>query len=212
MQEEAGKATREAMRGVREYYDRTAVEWAKNGYDDEAAPPCLDEFLSLLPKSGRVLDLCCGAGYESRRIQERGFEVIGIDFSEESLRIAKERNPEIPFVLADMLKDYSRIGQVDGIWCSAALVHVENRNLRAAFRQMAKVLRPGGYALCSVREGSGKLEEWSLREIDGELYDRNFIAHTLEELLKAAKGLFSYQRELPSDMAVWRQYLFQGRG
>lgn len=201
------------MRGVQEYYDKTAAEWAANGYDDQAYLPCLDEFLSLLPPGGRVLDLCCGAGYETGRIRERGFDALGLDFSGESLKIARERNPDIPFYQGDMLEDYSCVaGMVDGILLSAGLVHVETADLPRAFAQMAKVVKPGGYVLASIREGSGKLDEWSLRKIDGEQYDRNFIAHTLDEVTQAAKGLFAYRRELPSDMPIWRQLLFAREG
>ena len=200
------------MRGIQEYYDKTAAEWAENGYGGDGYLPCLDEFLSLLPPGGRVLDLCCGAGYETGRIRARGFDALGLDFSGESLRIARERNPDVPFFQADMLGDYSHIGMVDGILLSAGLVHIETKDLALAFAQMAKTVRPGGYVLASIREGSGKLDEWSLREIDGEQYDRNFIAHTLEELTGAAQGLFSYCRELPSDMPIWRQLLFRRAG
>lgn len=201
------------MKGVQEYYDKTAAEWAANGYDDQAYLPCLGEFLSLLPPGGRVLDLCCGAGYETGRIRERGFDALGLDFSGESLKIARERNPDIPFYQADMLGDYSQaVGMVDGILLSAGLVHVETADLPLAFARMAEVVRPGGLVLASIREGSGKLDEWSLREIDGEQYDRNFIAHTPDEVIGAAEGLFSYCRELPSDMPIWRQLLFRREG
>ena len=197
------------MKGVQEYYDKTAAEWAAEGYGDEAYLPCLDEFLSLLPPGGRVLDLCCGAGYETGRIRARGFEALGLDFSGESLRIARQRNPDLPFYQGDMLEDYAHIGMVDGILLSAGLVHVETADLPRAFARMAAVVRPGGYVLASIREGRGRLEEWSLREIDGERYDRNFIAHTPDEIVEAAGGLFCYQRELPSEMPVWRQLLFR---
>lgn len=197
------------MHGVQDYYDKTAAAWAEEGYQPGAELPCLDEFLALLPPGGRVLDLCCGAGYETGRIRARGFDALGLDFSGESLKIARERNPGIPFYQGDMLEDYSRLGPVDGILICAGLVHIETKDLPLAFARMAAVVRPGGYVLASVREGVGKLDEWSLREIDGEKYDRNFIAHTLDELTGAAEGLFSYRRELPSDMAVWRQYLFE---
>lgn len=196
------------MKGIQAYYDKTAQEWAENGYGDESLLPALRAFLSLLPKGGRVLDLCCGAGYESMRIQSLGFTALGLDFSAESLHIARTHNPDIPFYQADMLQDYSYIGQVDGILCSAGLVHITNEQLPQAFARMAQVLRPGGWLLASIREGSGKLDEWSLREIDGESYDRCFIAHTLAELTQAAQGLFCYQKELPCDMPIWRQYLF----
>ncbi len=197
------------MKGVQEYYDKTAAEWAAEGYGDEAYLPCLDEFLSLLPPGGRVLDLCCGAGYETGRIRARGFEALGLDFSGESLKIARQRSPGIAFYQGDMLEDYAHIGMVDGILLSAGLVHVETVDLPRAFARMAEVVRPGGLVLASIREGSGKLDEWSLREIDGEQYDRNFIAHTPDEVIGAAEGLFSYCRELPSDMPIWRQLLFR---
>ena len=182
------------MKGVQEYYDKTAAEWAAEGYGDEAYLPCLDEFLSLLPPGGRVLDLCCGAGYETGRIRARGFEALALDFSAETLKIARQRSPGIAFYQGDMLEDYAHIGMVDGILLSAGLVHVETADLPRAFARMAAAVRPGGYVLASIREGRGRLEEWSLREIDGERYDRNFIAHT---------------PELASDMPIWRQLLFR---
>ena len=38
------------------------------------------------------------------------------------------------------------------------------------------------------------------------------IAHTPEEVVRGAERWFSYCRELPSDMAVWRQLLFRRTG
>lgn len=197
------------MLGTMEYYDKTAAQWAEEGYADGARLPYLTEFLSLLPPGGRVLDLCCGAGYESGRIRAGGFEAVGLDLSAASLEIARERNPGIPFFQGDMLEDYSHVGPVDGILLSAGLVHIENPDLPLAFARMGAVLRPGGYLAASVREGSGRLDSRSIVEVDGQTFDRNFIAHTLDELREAMGPGFAYRRELPSDMAVWRVYLFQ---
>lgn len=196
------------MHNTQEYYDKTAAAWAENGYQDGAELPCLEEFLSLLPPGGRVLDLCCGAGYETGRIRARGFEALGLDLSAESLKIARTRNPDIPFYQGDMLEDWSHVGAVDGILLSAGLVHIGTGDLPLAFARMAEAVRPGGYVLCSIREGSGRLEEWSLREIDGEKYDRNFIAHTVDEVAAAAGAWFAFVRELPEE-APWRQLLFR---
>jgi len=69
--------------GCKEFYDKTAARWAQNGYTEEAEPVCMDEFCALLPSGGRVLDLCCGAGYESFRLRRRGFEPVGLDLSGE---------------------------------------------------------------------------------------------------------------------------------
>ncbi|MDE5892477.1 MAG: class I SAM-dependent methyltransferase, partial [Acetatifactor sp.] len=146
--------------------------------------------------------------YESRRIADLGYEAVGIDFSAESLEIARQKNPTISFYQEDMLCDYSYIGAVDAIIVIAGLVHVETEKLPLAFEQMRKVLKEDGKLLVSIREGIGKMEDRSLCEIEGVQYDRNFIAHTLEELKKAAEGLFSYQCEMKSDMQVWKNYVF----
>ncbi len=174
------------MLGCKDFYNKTAARWAQNGYADEAEPVCMDEFCALLPTGGRVLDLCCGAGYESFRLHRRGFEPVGLDFSGESLAIAREKNPGVSFYQGDMLESYPQVGAVDGIICIAGLVHVETADLPLAFRRMGEVLKPGGYLLASVRYGTGRMEERSVTEIDGEIYDRNFIAHNEEELSAAA--------------------------
>lgn len=198
------------MLGCKEFYDKTAARWAEKGYPDEAEPTCMGEFCALLPAGGRVLDLCCGAGYESFRLRRRGFRPVGLDFSGESLAIARERNPDVPFFQGNMLEDYSaQVGPVDGVICIAGLVHVENRDLPLAFRRIAEVLKPGGYLLASVRYGTGRMEERSVTEIGGETYDRNFIAHNEEELRSAMGSGFTLLRELPSDLKIWAYYLFQ---
>ena len=197
------------MLGCREFYDKTAASWAEKGYLDEAEPVCMDKFCALLPAGGRVLDLCCGTGYESFRLRRRGFQPVGLDFSEESLAIARGKNPEVPFFLGNMLDPYPQVGPVDGVICIAGLVHVENPDLPVAFQRIGEVLKPGGYLLASVRYGTGRMEDRSVTEIDGQIYDRNFIAHNEEELRSAVGKDFTMLRELPSDLKIWAYYLFQ---
>lgn len=195
--------------GCEAFYDKTAARWAERGYVDGAEPVCMDEFCALLPAGGRVLDLCCGAGYESFRLRRRGFEPVGLDFSEKSLSIAREKNPGISFYRGDMRESYPQVGRVDGVICIAGLVHLENQDLPLAFRRIGEVLKPGGYLLASVRYGSGKMEERSIAEIDGRTYDRGFIAHNEEELREAMGPDFTLVKEMPSDLKIWAYYLFQ---
>ena len=195
--------------GCKEFYDKTAAGWAERGYLDEAEPVCMDEFCALLPEGGRVLDLCCGTGYESFRLRRRGFQPVGLDFSKESLTIAREKNPDVPFFQGNMLEPYPQVGPVDGVICIAGLVHVETPDLPLAFRRIGEVLKPGGYLLASVRYGTGRMEDRSVTEIGGQTYDRNFIAHNEEELRAAMGEGFALVREMPSDMKIWAYYLFQ---
>lgn len=50
------------------------------------------------PSNSTVLDLGCGNGALSKVLQEKGFQVIGLDASKELLDIARKNNPEIRFI------------------------------------------------------------------------------------------------------------------
>ncbi len=199
------------MKGTADFYNKTAADWAEKGYGGEVDPPLMD-FVYQFSKGSRFLDLCCGAGYNSKHIQNGGYNVVGIDFSEESLQIAREKNPSIPFYNDNLLNDYSYIGKVDAIVIIAGLVHIENSDLSTAFMRMHSVLNENGKIFMSVRDGVGKIPERSLTTIDGEEYDRNFIAHTLDELIEASKGLFSFEEEVGIDGTVWHNYVFKREG
>ncbi len=121
-----------AKKGVRDFYNKTAREWADKFYADGENEPTLRAFMSGLPQGARVLDLCCGVGCDSMRLAKMGADVVGLDLSEESVAIARERNPGIPFYVGDMLEDYRHIGLVDAIVCIAGLVHVPTEKLRTA--------------------------------------------------------------------------------
>lgn len=197
------------MKNTVDFYDATALDWAKAGYGSEAEIPALLDFAKYYPSGSRFLDLCCGCGYESARICALGYEVVGIDFSEESLKIAREKNPGIMFYNDNLLNDYSYIGKVDAIFVIAGLVHIETAQLRQAFSRMHDVAKKNGRLFITIREGKGKLLDRSLMVVNGEEYDRNFIAHTLDELMDAASGLFHFLQEVGYDGTVWHNYIFQ---
>lgn len=197
-------------KGVREFYNKTAQQWADQGYSDHSNLPFLLALLNELPSHPRILDLCCGAGYDSMRLASLGADVVGIDLSEESLYIARKHNHELVFYLGNMLEDYSYIGKVDGILCSAGLVHLSTEQLPAAFNRMASVIEKGGSILLTIRDGEGRVSRFSDVVVDGEEYDRAFFAHTLTELESAAEGLFQFAKELDrGNPPIWRNYIFK---
>lgn len=198
------------MKDTKDFYNKTASEWANKWYEDETLLPYLIEFMNCLPEHPRVLDLCCGAGYESMRMKKLGADVTGLDFSEESIRIAKKRNPNIKFIVEDMLNDYSYLGKFDGCAVIAGLVHLPNEKLSKAFEQINKVLNDNGFIFVAVKDGNGKSIKLSYRTIDGLDYDRDFYLHTLNELKLYSSGKFDYIRELLIDKeSAWKYYIFK---
>jgi len=43
-----------------------------------------------MPKAGLILDFGCGNGTQTRKFVQEGWQLYGIDISEESIRIARE--------------------------------------------------------------------------------------------------------------------------
>ncbi len=199
-----------AKKGIPDYYNKTASQWADTFYASDEGLPTLTDFMSRLPRGSRVLDLCCGTGYDSMRLAQMGASVVGLDLSEASIAIARERNPDIPFYVGDMLEDYRYIGPVDAIICNAGLVHLPTEKLRTAFTRMHEVMKPGGSLLLVIRDGTGRIDRLSDVVVDGEAYDRAFYAHNLAELEEHAEGLFAFDRTIEEpETSIWVNYVFK---
>ncbi|MEF9934942.1 MAG: class I SAM-dependent methyltransferase [Clostridium sp.] len=198
------------MKGVQDFYNETAPDWADKWYEDTSLIPYLKEFFSFLPNNPRVLDLCCGAGYESMRMASLGAEVVGLDFSAESINVAKTRNPNIKFINEDMLNDYSYIGKFNGCAVIAGLVHLTEDKLNMAFQRISSVLYDNGYLFIVVEDGQGKNSESSFVNINGIDYDRDFYRHSLNTLIASSKNIFKYIKEINLDNdPLWKYYIFK---
>lgn len=54
-----------------------------------------------IPPSPKILDLCCGTGELAHGLHEKGYQVTGLDGSEEMLRYARQNSPDSEFILDD---------------------------------------------------------------------------------------------------------------
>ena len=90
----------------------------------------------------RVLDVATGTGDLAVELAGRGCEVVGSDFSERMLELARQKAPAIPFEQGNALD----LPYVDDSF-AAATVGFGARNfsdLAQGLREMARVVRPGG--------------------------------------------------------------------
>lgn len=97
---------------------------------------------SLADKSSTVLEIGCGTGLFSGKFYQRtGAKIIATDISPELLNVAKEKYPEVEFVLADAMQIQFDANTFDVVFGSSVLHHLEfERSLNQIFR----VLKPGG--------------------------------------------------------------------
>jgi SAM-dependent methyltransferase len=171
------------MNEARRFYDLNARRYADEWYANDLMLPSVEDFLSLFPAAPRILDLGCGPGNESRRLARGGAVVVGLDFSGESIKIAREMNPGLSFVEADFASIGPELGAFDGVFACASLIHLEAAALAAVLERIWPILRPGGYFLAIYRQGEGPIV--SRPEIAGESLVRIVQQYTRPRLRAA---------------------------
>lgn len=103
-----------------------------------------------------VLDLACGTGTMSFLLAQRGYELIGVDFSPEMLSIAAEKTlegeGEPPIFLCQAMEELDLYGTVDACVCLLDSVNHVTRpdQLRKAFQRVWLFLEPGGLFVFDV--------------------------------------------------------------
>lgn len=110
-------------------------------------------FALLNPQMGeKILDIGCGDGVWYNELRKRGIDVTGIDLSAYDLGKLKERAESmfvVPKVLeADAQKMPFESETFDKAYSICTFEHI--RNDQAAFRETARILRPGGCFVVSL--------------------------------------------------------------
>jgi ubiquinone/menaquinone biosynthesis C-methylase UbiE len=91
------------------------------------------------------LEIGCGTGKNTQFLLTKSNHLTAIDFSEEMLKIAKEKitAPNIQFVQADIRADWTFADKkYDLVSFSLVLEHIEN--LKDIFKKLSAVIRPQG--------------------------------------------------------------------
>ena len=128
----------------RTFYDRVAASYDRR----HASPVTLrlrtgERKLIRRFAGGRVLDIGCGTGYH---MDYDDLDIIGIEISDEMIKIAKGRGHDVKRGLAERLPFSD--GSFDTIFCFFAVLNMCDH--RKAVQEMARVLKPGGCALLSL--------------------------------------------------------------
>jgi ubiquinone/menaquinone biosynthesis C-methylase UbiE len=118
-------------------------------------PYGFNEFVETLPKNALVLDVGCAGGRDSKRLTERGFNVIGIDLVDEFLEHAQADVPGADFYKMDLLELDFPSNSFDAIWACAVLLHIKKKDISKALAGFHKVLKRNGKLCIAVKEGRG---------------------------------------------------------
>lgn len=135
-----------------------------DSYDDQrtAAPSANEGLVALresLPEQPRVLDLGCGAAEGSLQFlpDERA---VGLDFSTEQLRLARERT-EAGLVAGELTALPFAADSFDAVTAFYSVIHLPVETHRDCYEEVARVLAPGGEFLFSIGDDwAGENDDW----------------------------------------------------
>jgi 2-polyprenyl-3-methyl-5-hydroxy-6-metoxy-1,4-benzoquinol methylase len=95
----------------------------------------------------RVLDVGCGRGRWSRLLRDNGAHVVGIDVSEDAIRLNQANIPGARFIKQDVLDMDFAAGSFDVAVSVTVLQHVPYDKQSLAMGRLRHVVRSGGHLL-----------------------------------------------------------------
>ena len=148
---------------TKEDYNKIAEFFAKTRADERE----LLQFSALLKSGQRILDWGCGNGRLIHLLKDRSIHYIGVDQSEEMIRLAEQEFKKecvegwvsfqvIPGLPPWPLKDR----QFDGIFSIASFHHLPTKQQRyAVVKEMARVLKDDGFLVLTTWN---LMSDWAL--------------------------------------------------
>jgi len=135
------------------------MKWNAELYDDKHSFVFEygENVLELLDIKRReqILDLGCGTGQLTERIQERGAIATGIDASADMIKAAQEKYPDVHFEVADGA-NFHFDKQFDAVFSNATLHWILNPD--AAIKCVYDALKPGGRFVAEMG-GKGNVQK-----------------------------------------------------
>jgi len=143
---------------VSKEWDEASESWAdfirtgKDYYREEMNNPATFKMIGNV-NGKQLLDLSCGEGHNTRILAKKRARVIGVDFSQKMIMLARQREKEdrlgIKYYVSDSadLKEFEN-ERFDIVTCSMALMDIER--YEDALSEVARVLKKNGKFVFSI--------------------------------------------------------------
>jgi SAM-dependent methyltransferase len=160
-----------------------------------------------------VLELGCGTGRDARGFAAAGFQVTAVDYSVTAIERARQEidnPPTIRFRRTDALTALQETltASLEAVYVHAVYMMLPDDELAAVFREVRRVLHPGGFHLFAVRSvtdptaGLGEQvtpDVW--RRSAGSVPYRFFRSETIDAL--TAQGFERWATDFPEGLHFW---------
>jgi len=160
-------------------WDASAKSWAANSremWDEGSRKSIIPFFVEHIP-AGKVVDLGCGDGYGSLKLARAGFQVIGLDLSQEMITEAAEKTKNqdnLSFIQGDLTALPFETEEVDSIMAINSIEWTERPI--DALKEIKRILKPCGYGCFAILGPTAGPRANSYPR----LYDKKVIMNTMQ--------------------------------
>jgi len=167
---------------IKKSYNQFASKYASKFDEMGARESDIIQALSYVDKKNPfVFEIGCGNGRDAEAIMRYTNNYMGMDVSEELVRLAKEKVPQGRFEVEDF-GDYVFPKNVDVIFAFASLLHADKNTFSEVLKKASEVLNPGGVFYISLKYG-----DYVEKRQEDEFGVRYFYYYT-PELVKELAG------------------------
>ena len=173
---------------VENLYDTVAKEYAETFSGEHEKKPkdqeILHRFSQEIGDRRPVWDFGCGPGQTTKYLKNLGIEISGLDLSEKILQQARTIHPEIHFRKGNILELKFENDSIAGAVAFYAIVHFTEEQVRITFREVFRVLQPGGIFLFTYHIGEDTIH---LDEFLGKNINIDFMFFTTDFIFSCLK-------------------------
>ena len=182
------------MNDTLEYYNKNTWDFIKNTRNVDFSD-VQNFFMTLIPKSGVILDFGCGSGRDTKCFNEHGYQVDAIDGSKELCKAASEYTGiEVKQLLFQELDEHNKY---DGIWACSSILHLGSDELPVVLQKMADALKDNGIIYTSFKYGD-------FEGLRNGRYFTDLTEESFEDILLSVDDLVTEKSWITSDVRPGR--------
>ncbi len=188
------------MENQEKVWDNIAPEW-----HEYKKIPAQSVIRFLESQKGKILDL--GAGSGRNVVENKEVKYFLTDFSEEMLKLAKDKHPEIEIKKSNLWEIPYEDGFFDGAICISALHCVEGEDKRIkSIEELYRTLKPSSQALIGIWNARSKRFKDKAKEKMISWQDRGnryYYLYYKEEIIKQLEDAgFKIIKDVSSEMMI----------
>jgi len=202
----------------RRSYDAVARDYESH-FGDELSHKPLDRALlgALIEQTdatAAIADLGCGPGHVAAWLSDHGLAAVGIDLSPQMVEIGKQKYPQVDFRVGDLVSLPAADAEFGAAVAFYSIIHLQPSEIRTAFNEVHRTLRPGGLFLLSFHIGSGVIHRtdwWEHQvDIDFRFFEPDAVTDTLNEVGFVVEARLE-RSNYPEEAETRRAYLLARR-